>query len=120
MSPFHEFYANPETALGVVADRYYGVFNGEDPIENYWSLRQQAVLYDVPEKPWQIEGPDALPFRDKIFAWRIDNLSEGRGRYAIACTDDGGGPAAWFGLREHGIDGDSLSRGRHPRQYHRL
>lgn len=90
MSPFHECYANPETVLGVVADRYYGVFNGEDPVECYWTLRQKAVLYDVPEKPWQIEGPDALPFLEKIFARRIGNLADGRGRYAIACNHDGG------------------------------
>lgn len=90
MSPFHEFYANSETVLGVVADRYYGVFNGEDPVETYWALRRKAALYDVPEKPWQIQGPDALPFMEKIFARRIDNLVEGRGRYAIACTHQGG------------------------------
>lgn len=90
MSPFHDFYANSETVLGVVGERYYGVFNGEDPVETYWTLRRKAVLYDVPEKPWQIEGPDALPFLEKIFARRIDNLIEGRGRYAIACTHNGG------------------------------
>lgn len=90
LSPFHDCYANPETVLGVVADRYYGVFNGENPLENYWTLRKRAVIYDVPEKPWQIEGPDALPFLEKVFARRIDNLADGRGRYAIACTHAGG------------------------------
>jgi aminomethyltransferase len=49
----------PETVLGVAAGRYYDAFNGEDSIEIYWKLRKQSVLYDVPEKPWQIEGPDA-------------------------------------------------------------
>ena len=90
MSPFHDCYANSETVLGVVADRYYPVFNGEDAIAHYWDLRQRSALYDVPEKPWQIEGPDALPFLEKIFARRIDNLADGRGRYCIACTHDGG------------------------------
>jgi len=48
------------------------------------------VLYDVPEKPWQIEGPDVVPFLDRVFARRIDNLPEGRGHYAVACAPNGG------------------------------
>ena len=89
-SPYAAFYSNSKSVLGVVAGRYYEVSNGEDPETFYWLLRRRAVLYDVPEKPWQIEGPDALPFLEKIFARRIDTLDEGRGRYAIACTHDGG------------------------------
>ena len=50
-SPYHACYANDHTVLGVVADRYYSVFNGEDTVETYWTLRQEAALYDVPERP---------------------------------------------------------------------
>ena len=89
-SPYYKHYVNPETVLGVAAGRYYPASNGEDPVETYWALRRKAVLFDVPEKPWQVEGPDALPFLEKIFARRIGTLPEGRGRYAIACTPDGG------------------------------
>jgi len=89
-SPYYEIYVNPKTILGVAAGRYYAASIGEDPVETYWTLRRKAVLFDVPEKPWQIEGPDVLPFLERIFARRIGNLSEGRGRYAIACTPDGG------------------------------
>lgn len=89
-SPFYDCYANDQTVLGVVAERYYGVFNGEDPVETYWNLRRNVVLYDVPEKPWQIEGPDAMAFMERIFARNISTLKEGRGLYAIACTHDGG------------------------------
>ena len=89
-SPYFDLYANAETVLGVYAGRYYPVFNGEDPIQTYWTLRNKAVLYDVPEKPWQIEGPDSVAFLEKIFARRISTLKEGRGRYAIACTPRGG------------------------------
>jgi aminomethyltransferase len=88
-SPYFECYANPGTILGVAANRYYAADNGEDTEETYWALRQKAVLFDVPEKPWQIEGPDAEPFLERIFARPIDTLPEGRGRYAIACTSDG-------------------------------
>lgn len=88
-SPFFDCYINAETIYGVYAGRYYAVFNGEDPIESYWALRRKAALYDVPERPVQIEGPDAVPFLERILSRRVANLQEGRGRYAIACTSDG-------------------------------
>jgi glycine cleavage system aminomethyltransferase T len=89
-SPFFDCYANPDTLLGVAANRFYAADNGEDIDETYRALRQKVVLFDVPEKPWQIEGPDAIPFLERIFARPIGTLPEGRGRYAIACTSDGG------------------------------
>jgi len=89
-SPFHDCYATDQTVLGVYAGRYYAVFNGEDPVESYWSLRRKAVLYDVPERPVQIQGPDVLAFLERIFSRRVSDLKEGRGRYAIACTPGGG------------------------------
>ena len=90
MSPFDDCYRGDDTIYGVVADRYYPVYTGAERDRCYWSLRNECVLYDVPEKPWQIEGPDALPFLEKLFARRIDTLEQGRGRYVIACTHDGG------------------------------
>jgi glycine cleavage system aminomethyltransferase T len=89
-SPFFDCYANPDTLLGVAANRFYAADNGEDIDETYRALRQKVVLFDVPEKPWQIEGPDAIPFLERIFARPIGTLPEGRGRYAISCTSDGG------------------------------
>ena len=89
-SPYFEFYVNPQTVLGVAAGRYYPADLGEDTAEVYQALRHQVALFDVPEKPWQIEGPDALAFLETLFARRIDSLIEGRGRYAIACTPEGG------------------------------
>ena len=90
LSPFHDCHESPVTVMGVYAERYYKVYIGEDPVETYWNLRRRAVLYDVPEKPWQIEGPDAMAFLDRIFARKVSTLKEGRGLYAIACTHDGG------------------------------
>ena len=89
-SPYYACYANSETVLGVAAERFYPAWNGENEIETYWALRRQAVLFDVPEKPWQIEGPEALPFLEKLFASPVESLQTGRGRYAIACTPEGG------------------------------
>lgn len=88
-SPFEDRWVNPETVMGVYAGRYYSVFNGEDVNEAYWSLRRKVAIYDVPERPVEISGPDAVPFLERIFARRISTLREGRGRYVIACTHKG-------------------------------
>ena len=62
LSPFHSFYANKKTVLRLAAGRYFAHYNGDDPVETYWALRKHAALYDVPERPVEITGPDALPF----------------------------------------------------------
>ncbi|MCB2135440.1 MAG: hypothetical protein KDE08_05765 [Rhodobacteraceae bacterium] len=67
-SPFRSCYENPETVMGVYAGRYYAVANGEDRVACYWALRQKAALYDVPERPVEISGPDSVPFLEHIFA----------------------------------------------------
>lgn len=90
LSPFHDCWANEHTVMGVYAGRYYSVYNGEDVTDTYWALRRKAVLYDVPERPVEISGPDAVAFLERVFARRIASLKEGRGRYAIACTPAGG------------------------------
>jgi aminomethyltransferase len=88
-SPFEDRWINPDTIMGVYAGRYYSVFNGENLEDGYWTLRRKAVLYDVPERPVEISGPDAARFLEYIFARRVSNLKEGRGRYAIACDHNG-------------------------------
>ena len=90
LSPFHDCWANEHTVMGVYAGRYYSVFNGEDVTKTYWALRRKAVMYDVPERPVEISGPDAEAFLERVFARRISSLKQGRGRYAIACTPKGG------------------------------
>jgi aminomethyltransferase len=90
LSPFHQCYANPDTILRIAAGRFFAHHNGDDPIAGYWALRQKAALYDVPERPVEISGPDVVSFLEKIFSRRITNLKTGRGYYAIACTFNGG------------------------------
>jgi aminomethyltransferase len=46
-------------------------------------------LYDVPEKPLEIKGPEAVTLLERIFARRVENLKIWRARYAIACTPAG-------------------------------
>ncbi|MEM7225884.1 MAG: aminomethyltransferase family protein [Pseudomonadota bacterium] len=89
-SPYFDCYATPDMVLGVYAGRFYAKSLGDDPAEMYWALRRQAAMYDVPEKPIEIAGPDAVPFLERIFARDVASLKQGRGRYAIACTPAGG------------------------------
>ena len=89
-SPFIERQDTSKMVRGVYAGRFFAVYNGEDPIQKYWTLRRKALMFDVPEKPIEISGPDAVPFLEKIFSRKIETMVEGRGYYAIACTDQGG------------------------------
>jgi glycine cleavage system aminomethyltransferase T len=89
-SPYVAAYETDAMVRGVYAGRFFPVFNGADPVEEYWLLRRKAAIFDVPEKPVEISGPDALPFLDKVLSRKVSNLKEGRGLYAIACTPQGG------------------------------
>lgn len=89
-SPFVERYANDETVFGVYGGRLYPLSIGDDPIEGYRRLREQSVLFDVPERPLQIEGPDAERLLDLVLTRDVERLAPGRAGYGIAC-DDGGG-----------------------------
>ena len=90
LSPFHQCYATENTILRIAAGRYYVHNNGDGPVTAYWRLRQKAVIYDVPERPVEISGPDIVPFLEYIFARNVSGLKAGRGVYAIACTFQGG------------------------------
>ena len=89
-SPFAPCYAKPDTVWGVYSGRLYALSWGDDPIAAYKKLRGEAMLYDVPEHPIEIAGPDAGRLIARLFCRRMDNLAVGRARYAIACRDDGG------------------------------
>lgn len=89
-SPYLPRYDNPDMIRGIYAGRFFTIYNGEDPVQKYWTLRRKALIYDVPEKPIEISGPDTLPFLEHIFSRKISTLQPGRGRYCIACTPQGG------------------------------
>ena len=89
-SPFIERTGSPNMVRGVYAGRYFPIFMGEDWIEKYWCLRQKVLIFDVPEKPINIEGPDTVPFLDRVLSRNVAAMTEGRGYYAIACTPHGG------------------------------
>ncbi len=75
--------------LRTCAGRFFVHDNGEDSDKAYWALRQSCAIFDVPERPWEIAGPDVVPFLEKLFARRISQLKVNRGCYAIACTPKG-------------------------------
>ena len=89
-SPYLARTDNPKMVRGVYAGRYFPIYLGEDTIDKYWCLRQKAVIFDVPEKPVEISGPDVVPFLEKVLAREVATMTEGRGYYAIACTPQGG------------------------------
>ena len=89
-SPFISRIDDTKMIRGVYAGRYLAIYNGEDVVQKYWTLRKKALIYDVPEKPIEISGTDALPFLDKVLTRDISGLEEGRGLYALACTPQGG------------------------------
>ncbi|MGI9318677.1 MAG: aminomethyltransferase family protein [bacterium] len=88
-SPYLPCYDRPGIVSGVYAGRFFPLYYGDDPAEKYWVLRRKAALYDVPERPVEISGPDVVAFLEKVFARKISTLNEGRGRYTIACTSQG-------------------------------
>ena len=89
-SPYIERTNCPEMVRGVYAGRYFPMSLGEDPIQKYWLLRQKALIFDVPEKPVEISGPDSLAFLDKVTTRKLSNIKVGRGYYTLACTPQGG------------------------------
>lgn len=60
LSPFHDCYATGSTILRACAGRLYAHYNGEDIPSVYWALRKQAAFFDVPERPIEVSGPDAI------------------------------------------------------------
>ncbi len=90
-TPFFECHNSPDTIYaGPYSGRMAVVSVGDDPVEKYWHLRQKVVLYDVPEHPIEIAGPDAERLLNKVFVRDITKLRPGRCSYAIACLPDGG------------------------------
>ncbi len=89
-SPYAPGYANEGILYGIYCNRFYPISFGEDVIQQYWKLRREVLLFDVPEKPLSIKGPDAISLLNQVFTRRIDNLKIGRANYAIACTPQGG------------------------------
>ena len=89
-SPWLSAYRTDAMVLGVYSNRFYPLTLGEDPIEKYWKLRRGVVLFDVPEHPIEIAGPDSAKLLRRLFCRDVSRLRVGRAIYAIACNHEGG------------------------------
>ena len=90
-SPFADRYVTEKTVFGLYCGRLYPLKKSrdEDPVAAYWKLRQGVMLYDVPEKPLEIVGPDAARLLERVLTCRVETLAVGRARYGLACHEDG-------------------------------
>ena len=89
-SPYAARWPSSGVIYAIYANRLHPVSLGTDALADYWTLRRGAVLYDVPEKPLSIEGPDAVALLERVLCRRVADLGLGRARYAVACDEDGG------------------------------
>ena len=89
-SPYTDKYQREDMVFGIYCRRFYPLSLGDDPIEQYWKLKRGVMLFDVPEKPLDIRGPDAVALLERVFCRSIEILPLWRARYAIACTPQGG------------------------------
>lgn len=89
-SPFMPAYLPDDAVVGVYNRRLYPWSIGDDLNTAYWQLRRMAMLYDVPETPIEIAGPEACVLLNYLFTRDVDNLRIGRASYAIACNAQGG------------------------------
>ena len=90
-SPFVHRYVTDQTIFCLYCGRLYPLktSHDEDPVPRYWKLRRGVLLYDVPEKPLEIIGPDAVRVLERVLTCRVGTLAVGRARYGIACNEDG-------------------------------
>lgn len=89
-SPYFDKWATDDTIFGIYNTRLYAVSFGEDVVRHYWKLRKSLMLYDVPEKPISIKGPDAVKLLERALTRKVGDLKVWKARYAIACTPQGG------------------------------
>lgn len=90
-SPYADKWMTEGLMYSVYAGRLSAVgTDQDDPLEAYWKLRKNLMLYDIPERPIEIEGPDAVALLDKVFTRRIATIPVLRACYGIICAPHGG------------------------------
>ncbi|MEM7563864.1 MAG: aminomethyltransferase family protein [Pseudomonadota bacterium] len=89
-SPWYQCTANDNAFYSQYAGRIVLLSVGNDAVEEYWKLRRSVGLFDVPERPVEIQGPDAVPFLNRVFTRGVEKMREGRGSYGLLCHQRGG------------------------------
>lgn len=90
MSPWFDRTYNEKALYGDYAGRLVLLSIGNDQAEEYWELRKSVGLFDVPERPVEISGQDAVAFLNRMFTRPVDKLRVGRGSYGLLCHQGGG------------------------------
>ncbi len=88
--PFYEDRIGPDASFTVYSGHMSPGYLDEDVEAEYWHLRRQATLFDVPEHAIEFVGPDAARFLDHLMPRRIAPMKVGRCRYGFMCYPDGG------------------------------
>ena len=89
-SPWFSRTWSDSALYGEYADRLVLLSMGNDTVEEYWRLRKSVGLFDVPERPLEIKGQDAVSFLNRMFTRPVDKLRVGRGSYGLLCHQGGG------------------------------
>ena len=89
-SPWYACTAGDDAFYSEYAGRLVLLSLGNNSVDEYWHLRRGVGLFDVPERPVEICGPDALPFLNRLFTRPLDRLKVGRGTYGLLCHQRGG------------------------------
>ena len=89
-SPFFACNDRDDTKYSIYNGRLYPISSGHDEKAHYLHLRSKCCLYDVPETPLRITGPNSLAFLQKLFTRDISKIRVGRAGYAVACDYQGG------------------------------
>lgn len=89
-SPWFSCTNNDNALYSEYAGRLVLLSIGNDTVEEYWKLRRQVGLFDVPERPVEIKGAGAAKFMNRVFTRPVDKLRVGRGSYGLLCHQGGG------------------------------
>lgn len=89
-SPWFACTANGSAVYTQYAGRLVLHDIGNDIVDEYWALRKSVGLFDVPEKPLEIHGREAVKFLNRVLTRPVDGLRVGRGSYGLLCHQGGG------------------------------
>ena len=89
-SPWFKATRRMTTAYGDHEGRLTPVRFDRPIADEYRVLRSKAGIFDVPEVPLEIRGPDAARFLDYLFTRPVSGMSIDRGRYGLMCHHGGG------------------------------
>ena len=89
-SPWFKATRDLTTAYGDHEGRLTPVTFERRIAEEYRVLRTKAGIFDVPEVPLEIRGPDAGAFLDYVFTRPVSTMAVDRGRYGLMCHHGGG------------------------------